>query len=143
MRLIFLILAILYAMCPYDALPDFLVGWGWIDDLILLGVAYWLYRSARLKQQHRRYRFENTSGFDGAHQEKHSFSGRQDYSPKDPYDILGVSKGASMEEVKRAYRELAAKYHPDKVSHLGDEFRTLAEQRFKEINKAYQTILGH
>jgi len=51
---------------------------------------------------------------------------------KDYYKILGISKGASKEELKRAYRELAHKYHPDKAG--GDE------KRFKEINEAYQVL---
>jgi len=51
---------------------------------------------------------------------------------KDYYKILGVNKDASKEEIKRAYRELAQKYHPDKKG--GDE------KRFKEINEAYQVL---
>ncbi|MDP3964587.1 MAG: molecular chaperone DnaJ [bacterium] len=51
---------------------------------------------------------------------------------KDYYDILGVSKGASEAELKAAYRKLAHKYHPDKQG--GDE------QKFKEINEAYQVL---
>jgi DnaJ like chaperone protein len=57
-----------------------------------------------------------------------------------PHKILGVPKNASVEEIKTAYRQLANKYHPDKVSHLGDEFRKLAERRFKEIQSAYQEL---
>ncbi len=55
---------------------------------------------------------------------------------KDYYRILGVSRDASQEEIKKAYRELAFKYHPDR--NPGD---SEAEERFKEINEAYQ-ILG-
>ncbi len=51
---------------------------------------------------------------------------------KDYYSILGISKGASDEEIKKAYRKLAHKYHPDKKG--GDE------KKFKEINEAYQTL---
>ncbi len=51
---------------------------------------------------------------------------------KDYYDILGVSKGASDDEIKKAYRKLAHKYHPDKKD--GDE------SKFKEVNEAYQTL---
>ena len=51
---------------------------------------------------------------------------------KDYYNILGVSKGASDEEIKKAYRKMAHKYHPDKKG--GDE------KKFKEINEAYQTL---
>lgn len=53
---------------------------------------------------------------------------------KDYYDILGVKKDASDAEIKRAYRKLAAKYHPD-VNHEPG-----AEQKFKDINEAYETL---
>lgn len=51
---------------------------------------------------------------------------------KDYYEILGVQRGASQEEIKKAYRKLAHKYHPDKAG--GDE------KKFKEINEAYQVL---
>ncbi len=54
--------------------------------------------------------------------------------PKDYYEILGVSKNADSEEIKRAYRKLAHQYHPDKNN--GDD------KKFKEINEAYQ-VLGN
>ncbi len=50
---------------------------------------------------------------------------------------LGLEKGASKEEIKKAYRKLSMQYHPDKVAHLGDEFRAIAEGKMKEINAAY------
>ena len=56
------------------------------------------------------------------------------------YKILGVDPSASDEEVKRAYREMAKKNHPDLVSNLGDEVRQAAEKKFQEINAAYETI---
>lgn len=53
------------------------------------------------------------------------------------YATLGLDKGASGEEIKKAYRKLSMQYHPDKVAHLGDEFRAIAEEKMKEINAAY------
>ena len=57
---------------------------------------------------------------------------------KDPYSILGVSPGASDNEVKRAYRELARKYHPD--NYQDNPLADLAEEKMKEINEAYDAI---
>src|SRR2546421_161177 len=51
------------------------------------------------------------------------------------YDTLGVKKGASTEEIKKAYRKLAAQYHPDR--NPGD---AAAEEKFKEIQNAYDTL---
>lgn len=56
--------------------------------------------------------------------------------------MLGVAPNASPEEIRAAYRELAKRYHPDRVGHLGPEFRQLAERRMKAINAAYQQLLG-
>merc|ERR1712004_475462 len=53
---------------------------------------------------------------------------------KDYYTILGVSRGASDDEIKKAYRKLALKYHPDKNQSPG------AEERFKEIGEAYDVL---
>jgi len=53
------------------------------------------------------------------------------------YAVLGLEPGADLEVIKKAYRRLSMKYHPDKVSHLGDEFRNVAEEKMKEINSAY------
>jgi molecular chaperone DnaJ len=53
---------------------------------------------------------------------------------RDYYEILGVSRDSSKEEIKRAYRRLARKYHPDVNKEPG------AEDRFKEINRAYEVL---
>ena len=53
------------------------------------------------------------------------------------YAVLGLEPGADMETIKKSYRQLSMKYHPDKVSHLGDEFKKIAEEKMKEINAAY------
>lgn len=61
--------------------------------------------------------------------------------PRAWWDVLGVNAGASEEEVQRAYRAEISKYHPDKVAHLGDELKAVADQRSKEINLAYREAM--
>ncbi len=53
------------------------------------------------------------------------------------YAVLGLEKGADFAEIKKAYRKLSMQYHPDKVGHLGEEFKKIAEEKMKEINVAY------
>jgi len=56
------------------------------------------------------------------------------------YKILEIDPTSSNEDVKKAYRRMAMKYHPDKVSHLGDDFRKTADEKFKKVNEAYEKI---
>ena len=56
-------------------------------------------------------------------------------SDQDYYELLGLSKGASAEEIKKAYRRMAMKYHPDR--NPGDK---AAEEKFKEIGEAYAVL---
>ena len=55
-------------------------------------------------------------------------------------DILGLEINATQDELKKTYRRLAMKFHPDKVNHLGEEFITEAEIKMKEINEAYEYL---
>ena len=56
------------------------------------------------------------------------------------YKILEIEPASTNEDVKKAYRRMAMKYHPDKVSHLGEEFRKTADEKFKKVNEAYEKI---
>ena len=56
------------------------------------------------------------------------------------YKILEIEKSASDDEVKKAYRKMANKFHPDKVSHLGDDFQKAANEKFQKVNEAYEQI---
>lgn len=59
---------------------------------------------------------------------------------EDPYAILGLARGVSLGEAKKAFRTLVAQYHPDKVAHLAPEFRELAEVRTRQIMAAWEAL---
>jgi DnaJ-domain-containing protein 1 len=148
MRILLIILGLIYVLSPYDLLPEFFLGWrGLLDDLILLYFGWRFLQNLSQKQsgaqsyyQQRRQFFEQNKGSN----EKGSFGTDPGFNkadtPKDPYTVLNVPRNASQEDIKKAYKQLANKYHPDKVLHLGDEFKKMAEERFKEIQQAYREL---
>ncbi len=56
------------------------------------------------------------------------------------YRILEINKSATNEELKKAYRKMAVKYHPDKVGHLGEDFQQMAKEKFQKVQEAYENI---
>ncbi len=60
--------------------------------------------------------------------------------PHSAYKILEIESNASDAEVKKAYRNMAVKYHPDKLSHLGEAHRKAATEKFQKVQEAYETI---
>ena len=149
-KLILLILAVLYSLMPYDLFPDLMIGWGWLDDLVVWFLVWRYFVSRKKRQSGNRFFKQAGNGFEEQRRTDYSGHfrfGEQDQhaegkEPWDPYRILGIDRNASAEEIKHAYRELASRYHPDKLEHLGDEFKVLAEIRFKEIQKAYEELTG-
>jgi DnaJ like chaperone protein len=143
---ILIILAIIYVLNPFDILPDLMLGWGWLDDIVILGLL-WRYLHAQKKKREAAQKYYQSQGRTrnssrtSANKEQQSGSDSGD-SPGawDPYEILGIDRNASQEDIKRAYRQLAGKYHPDKVEHLGEEFKALAEKRFKDIQQAFEDL---
>lgn len=127
--------ALLYLLFPRDLVPDFLFGWGWIDDLVIM-VLLWRY-FRRLKQTRPD---EARDRSHGTTDDQSSATATEHQASRDPYAVLEIPPGASQAEIKAAYRRLAGQYHPDKVQHLGEEFRKLAERRFKEIQQAYDRL---
>ena len=59
---------------------------------------------------------------------------------KNPYEVLGIKDGASLEEIKAAYKEQVKKYHPD--LHQDNPLYELAEEKLREVNRAYETLTG-
>jgi len=145
MRFLIYLLLILYVLSPFDLLPEFFVGpVGVIEDVITVGVLYWyfIYRPAKIRAKSEKAYYQQgqgrrTEGYQG--DQTRSQTDKR-FSKPNPYEVLGVNREASIDEIKRAYRRLAGKYHPDKVNHLGEEFRGLAEKKFKEIQEAYQEL---
>lgn len=60
---------------------------------------------------------------------------------EDAYRVLDVKFGASKAEVQKGYREAVVQFHPDRVTHMGEEFKHLAEQRTKLLNQAYEFLI--
>ena len=58
----------------------------------------------------------------------------------DPYSVLGVARGASRDEIARAYREQLKRYHPDRVADLGPELQEVAHRKTVELQRAYAEL---
>ena len=147
MKILLIIIGLIYALSPYDILPDFFMGWGWLDDIIFLYVLWRVFKTFVQKPSdfqnfYHQSRYSSQYNKESSQKNTHGTNRFQEGdASKDPYAVLNVPKDASQEDIKKAYRELANKYHPDKVNHLGHEFKELAEKRFKEIEEAYRKLV--
>ena len=56
------------------------------------------------------------------------------------YKILEIDRSAGVAEIKRAYRDMVKKYHPDKLQHMDEVYRKGAEEKFRRVQEAYETI---
>jgi hypothetical protein len=145
LRALPLILILLYIASPFDLFPDFFVGPGWVDDLILIGALIWFFTARRPGESprafYRRYRNYGRASSGQRDEEKRDREAPSDHGERDPFKILGVEPGASPREIKAAYRRAVAKYHPDKVTHLGKEFQELAHRKLLAIQGAYEALM--
>lgn len=97
--------------------------------LALAALVYWGYRNVRLKGPDRRRAREQ--------------AGPPPPAPRaelDPYEVLGLARGASQEDIRRAYHERAREYHPDTLARAAPELRRIAERRMAAINEAYRRL---
>ncbi len=108
-KIIIAVLAALYALWPFDLLNDFIIGVGWIDDILLILAVWWFFFSKPGKspqgfwqfyRQYDRRRQARESG-EGREGGEHRRTGREAAGGKDPYTLLGVEPGASDEEIKK------------------------------------------
>ena len=142
LRRIFPILAaLLYLVSPVDLVPDFIPGLGWLDDLVVMAVLAWVL-IARQRGQSPWDVFRGQMGGPWRRRGStpHPEDLTADFNQMDPYTLLDVSPQASPEEIKAAYRRAVARYHPDKVAHLGREFQELAHGKLLAIQQAYEIL---
>ena len=139
-----LMLVLLYILSPLDLFPELLGIPGLLDDMLLIGALLWFLKARRpgesvgdFYRRHTGYRRRSS----GQEEEKRDREARTDREERDPFKILGVEPGASPDEIKAAYRKAVAKYHPDKVTHLGKEFQELAHRKLVAIQRAYEILM--
>ena len=133
-------------------LAEFKQSFGYEPRLILLELIYQVLYSnekvsdSELEQVRTIASYLEISAYDQRSTEAKFRAGYRPGSPAGAIDedkyyaILGLSPGVDFSEIKAAYRKLSMKYHPDKVGHLGAEFKEVAEEKMKEINNAYEYL---
>ena len=147
-KIILIIFAFAYFISPVDIIPDFLIPFvGWIDDTFVIGVIIYLIRYGKLPSfPGRKSKFFNifSNLFNSYKNQSTDYNqANQSYKNinKDPYEILGIKNNATKEEIQAAYKQKVKQYHPDKVSHLGEELQKVANEKFIEIKNAYDLLI--
>ena len=140
-RWVYWLLPILYFVSPVDLLPDMIPGLGRVDDILLVLFAFWVLDRAKLfRDFFSQARAERVEG-----KEKEGKTDGQKESrieePAPPHQVLGLSENADNGEIKKAYHRLLSMYHPDKFSHLGQEFEEIARRKTQSIITAYQQLM--
>ena len=164
LKIMLILFGLAYLISPVDIIPDLLVPYvGWIDDSLVLFAIFHLIRHGELpwflfkkkrvgrtdkspRNQKKTTRNNHSGQAKNADQnpdqKKKEQNGSGNGTPcfKSNHEILGVPADATWEEIQKAYKERIKQYHPDKLSHLGEEFSYLANEKFLEIQKAYGAL---
>lgn len=142
-RILPIVASLLYMISPIDALPDFVPGVGWLDDLLVVGFMLW-YLTRQTQGRSPWDLFRERAQPRGAPRRgaPEPEDLKADFDRMDPYALLEISPHASPTEIKAAYKRAVARYHPDKVTHLGKEFQEMAHRKLLAIQRAYETLQG-
>lgn len=161
LKIVLILFGLAYLISPVDIIPDLLLPFlGWIDDGVVVGTIIYLLRYGKLpnflfKQQppfqqppdRKTTNFSSdktnrsTDGNAGSNGPGSGKNNSNQKFPKNPYQILGIRPDASKKEIQAAYKDAVKKYHPDKLSHLGEAFSDLAKEKFIEIQEAYDDLM--
>ncbi len=138
--IVILCVGILYLLNPFDLVPDFVPILGWIEDLVVVAVAFWLANRVRstapggdASRQH--------TGSERTQTDREAMGERQTESlSKTPWQLLDIEPDADEEAVETAYKAKLMQYHPDRAAHLGEELQELAHEKTLELQRAYEHI---
>lgn len=142
LKYVFIIIGIIYLLSPIDFLPDLFGLVGRIDDLALIAFLLWKYKQIKnrvtanfekLKEDINNQANNNSSNQSSNNSTKKVFC---------PYNTLNISQNANQDEIKKAYKKMIREYHPDKVEHLGDDLKELANNKIRDIQRAYEELSG-
>ena len=123
-------LALAYLISPIDLVPDF-TPVGLLDDLIVVATTgWWIYTQWQRRPQPQRTEMPSPPP-PPPHE-----------AGWDPYRILEIPRGATRDEITRAYRDQMKRYHPDRVGDLGEELQQVAHRKTLEIQRAYSELTG-
>ena len=132
-----IIAAVVYFVFPFDLIPDFFGLPGRVDDALLIAFSVYFYRS-HLRQYLMRGPETRTTG--DSRGTGFGIGASKGSSTRDPHAVLGIPRTASAKEIQAAYHARMQEYHPDKVTHLGEELQKLALEKSKEIQDAYRKL---
>lgn len=132
LRYLFIFIGIVYLVVPFDFVPDPMGAIGRLDDLLLIVYLYFKYRRIRAEASRR-----------GPGQAAPRYpQPEESKSEKTPAEVFDLAPNASRAEITARYRELMTQYHPDKVSHLGEDLKRLAHNKTLEIQGAYESLMA-